>query len=260
MHDSIYMSDRPKNKKLMRMLLVAIACLVMLNMLFPCFSFAMTKDREQQVEDNLNDIFSSKEFQESNKEKTLLERVSDVIEDIIDKIMNLLGQWKPPVGDIPIKPRANTSDLGFIFYIIVFILLILIIASIVYLIIRHRRNNRKLKEEEDSELLSQLKDPKEVKLKAMEFYRNGDFRQGIRFLYLSLILKLNEQNLILINKAKTNKEYMNELGMKEYIHFERVVEFTRVFNRCWYGNRNSDKEMFDKWYMEYSSIVGEVNS
>jgi cbb3-type cytochrome oxidase subunit 3 len=174
--------------------------------------------------------------------------------------MNLLGQWKPPVGDIPIKPRANTSDLGFIFYIIVFILFILIIASIVYLVIRHRRNNRKLKEEEDSELLSQLKDPEEVKLKAMEFYRNGDFRQGIRFLYLSLILKLNEQNLILINKAKTNKEYMNELSMKEYTHFEKVVEFTGVFNRCWYGNRNLDKEMFDKWNMEYSSIVGEVNS
>jgi len=79
-------------------------------------------------------------------------------------------------------------------------------------------------------------------------------------LYLSLILKLNEQNILLINKSKTNKEYMDELREKDYIHFETVMEFTRVFNRCWYGNRNLSREMFDKWISEYSSIVGEVNS
>lgn len=260
MHDIVFMNDREKSKKITRILFIVSICLIMLNLLLPCASFAMTQEREQQVEDHLNDIFSSKEFQNSNKEKTLLEKFSDIVEDILDRIKRALGKWKPPSGDLPIKPRVNFSGHGTIFYIFVSILLILMVAAVVYLIIKYRRNNKRLKEEEDSEILSQLRDPEEVKLQAMEFYKNGDFRQGIRFLYLSLILKLNEQNLILINKAKTNKEYMNELTMKDYIHLERVLQFTGVFNRCWYGNRNLSKELFDKWFLEYSSIVGEVNS
>ncbi|KNY25045.1 hypothetical protein Bccel_0302 [Pseudobacteroides cellulosolvens ATCC 35603 = DSM 2933] len=261
MHDIIFMNYRFKNRKIAQTILFVLICLITMNLFFPCFSFAMSKDREQQVEDSLNDIFSSKEFQEANKEKTLLERLSDVIEDILDKIKRALGQINPPsIDDIPIKPRVNTAGHGIIFYIIIFILLILMAASVIYLIVKYKRNNRKIKEEEDSELLSQLKDPEEVRLQAMEFYKNGDFRQGIRFLYLSLILKLNEQNLLVINKAKTNKEYMNELRTKEYIHFDKVMEFTGVFNRCWYGNRNLSRDIFDKWFSEYSSIVGEVNS
>jgi flagellar basal body-associated protein FliL len=254
------MKYRFKDIKIAGAVLFVFVCLIIGSLSFPCNSFAMSQDREQKVEDSLNEIFSSKEFEEANKEKTVLEKLSDVIEDIIDKIKEALGRVDfPEENDVSVKPKVNTSGQGPIFRIIVFILVVLLVAAIIYLIVKYRKN-RKHKEEEDSELLSQLKDFDEVKRQAMEFYKNGDFRQGIRFLYLSLILKLNEQNLLLINKAKTNKEYMNELREKDYIHFETVLEFTRVFNRFWYGNRNLNKEMFDKWISEYSSIVGEVNS
>ncbi len=255
------MKYRFNDIKIAGTLLIIVVCLITRSLSFPCYSFAMSEDRQQKVEDSLNEIFSSKEFEEASDEKTMLEKLSDIIEDIIDKIKEALGQRKmPEINGDPFKPEANTSLQDIISFIIVFILVVLMVTAIVYLITRYRRINRKLKEEEDAEFLSQLKDFDEVRRQAVEFYKNGDFRQGIRFLYLSLILKLNEQNLLLINKAKTNKEYMNELREKDYIHFDVIMEFTGVFNRCWYGRRNPGREMFDKWYSEYSSIIGEVNS
>ncbi|MDP4179669.1 MAG: hypothetical protein Q8942_01105 [Bacillota bacterium] len=220
----------------------------------------MSEDRKQKVNDSLNKILSSKEFQAHKNGKTFLEKISDVIQNILDKIRELLDRINPPEPNLPIKPRGISSGASVVFQFFCILLLLAIVVVGAYFLLRKLRSERKIKENEDSELLVMLKDPDSVMQQVMEFYSKGDFRQGLRYLYLALLLKLNEQEFIKIDKAKTNKQYLNELYKNEYINYNRVNEFTRIFNKCWYGNRNIDKEKFDRWHKEYSSIIGEAQA
>jgi hypothetical protein len=72
----------------------------------------------------------------------------------------------------------------------------------------------------------------------------GNYRRGVRLLYLETLKMLGEKHLIQFARHKTNYEYLLSLqGHPLYDDFERL---TLQFDYVWYGNFDIDKAGFAK--------------
>lgn len=70
--------------------------------------------------------------------------------------------------------------------------------------------------------------------RAQESSTAGDYRQAVRYLYLSTLLLLEERDLLRYDRALTNREYLNRLAHRPDLAaiLQDVVD---VFDRVWYG-------------------------
>ncbi|MFK7970490.1 MAG: DUF4129 domain-containing protein [Bacteroidia bacterium] len=72
----------------------------------------------------------------------------------------------------------------------------------------------------------------------------GDFRRGVRLLYLETLKMLTEKNTIRYAKHKTNYEYL--LAMRNHPLYEDFELLTLRFDYVWYGNFKIDQAGFDQ--------------
>jgi uncharacterized membrane protein len=215
----------------------------------------MSPDREKKVADTLEKILSSREFAEPENKISIADRISDLIRDVIKWIWDLLPDSNmDKVGGF--TPQAMTPAV-FLLKLFAIVLIVVFVVLLVYYILRNLHRSKAVKEKADAELLTTLKDSEEVEKMAVEFYIKGDIRQGIRFLYIAMILSLNEKNIVKIDKSKTNKQYLREAMENQYIYYGDMQEFTYDFNRYWYGRSSVDKNKFDYWYSIYTSRLKE---
>ncbi|MCX7923307.1 MAG: hypothetical protein N3B21_15045 [Clostridia bacterium] len=209
---------------------------------------ALSPERETEVIERIDEILSSQEFSSSVEQKSLLKLAAEKLWELAknffrkvnfgQKVESLFGQEISPVA-------ALTLKIAGIAIIAVFIVLLL------YFVFRNMRTSKKVKQLEDAVLLSMLKDFEAVERKAVEYANNNDFRQGIRYLYMASLLRFNEKNIIKIDKAKTNRQYLKEISNSGYPMYNQVSDFTNAFNEYWYGNRNIDRDKFNWWYQKY---------
>ena len=62
----------------------------------------------------------------------------------------------------------------------------------------------------------------------------GDYRTAVRFLYLSLLLTLEERGLLRLDRSLTNREYVRSLAARPELAGV-LDEVSSVFDRVWYG-------------------------
>lgn len=86
--------------------------------------------------------------------------------------------------------------------------------------------------------------------KARAFSEDGDYRNAVRYLYLSSLMFLEERGVLRFDLSRTNREYINDFS-----HRPEVVgllgEVIEVFDRVWYGYQPIDA----KAYAEYLDHV-----
>lgn len=120
-------------------------------------------------------------------------------------------------------------------------LMVLIIASFLVLLVllyvlRHLRDNFA------AEARSDLGDDPHLDnitadtalQRAQESSSTGNYRQAVRYLYLSTLLLLEERDLLRYDRTLTNREYLNRLAHRPDLAavLRDVVD---VFDRVWYG-------------------------
>ncbi len=220
------------------------------------FSFqakAFSPENEEEVKDTLSKILASNEFSEKTKSKSLLEILHDKFIEFLKSIwenLNIANKLEKVFSGSKVS-----KEVMFVLQIISIVLILAIIGLIIYFTAKKLTRSRKMRQEEDALLLNILKDPDEVYKKAFDYYNNGDYTQGLRFLYISLLIRFNDLNIVRINKAKTNKQYLNEIRENKTEVYDVMVEFTQVFNRHWYGGKNVDKVTFVNWNEVYSNLT-----
>lgn len=65
----------------------------------------------------------------------------------------------------------------------------------------------------------------------------GDYRQAVRYLYLSTLLWLDEHRLLVYDASLTNREFLDQVAggvAKTGLH-EALVPVVELFDRVWYG-------------------------
>ena len=71
----------------------------------------------------------------------------------------------------------------------------------------------------------------------------GDYRNAVRYLYLSSLLILDEQGLLRYDRSRTNREYLRSISSRPQLA-EPLREVIDVFDRVWYGFDSVDEDTY----------------
>jgi len=74
----------------------------------------------------------------------------------------------------------------------------------------------------------------------------GDYRNAIRYLYLSSLLVLDEQGLLRYDRSRTNREYLRSIASQPKLA-EPLREVIDVFDRVWYGFDSVDEATYQSY-------------
>ena len=81
----------------------------------------------------------------------------------------------------------------------------------------------------------------------------GDYRNAVRYLYLSSLLILDEQGLLRYDRSRTNREYLRSVSSKPQLA-KPLGDVIDVFDKVWYGFEPVD----DETYQSYVKHVDEL--
>jgi hypothetical protein len=214
---------------------------------------------ESIVREKIDRILSSQEFSKGGQGSGLTDYLANWIKSVVEWIKDRINSIRMPNMNINVLPEAGLSEgAALTLKILAAVIIAGLIFIIVFLLIRRLRNSKQVRQDEDAMLIYTLRDPELVLETALSFAQKGDYRQGLRYLYFSLILKLNELNVVRIDKSKTNRQYLNEAKSSGYGQYEDVAGITRAFNDYWYGNKHIDNEIFGFWYAKYTGLWKEA--
>jgi len=85
--------------------------------------------------------------------------------------------------------------------------------------------------------------------RAQTLSMQGDYRNAIRYLYLSSLLVLDEQGLLRYDRSRTNREYLRSISSRPELA-NPLRDVIDVFDRVWYGFESVDEQTYQS-YMEH---------
>lgn len=89
--------------------------------------------------------------------------------------------------------------------------------------------------------------------RAQTLSQQGDYRNAIRYLYLSSLLVLDERGLLRYDRSRTNREYLRSVSSHPELA-DPLRDVIDVFDRVWYGFESVD----DRTYQSYREHVEEL--
>lgn len=82
--------------------------------------------------------------------------------------------------------------------------------------------------------------------RAQALSNQGDYRNAIRYLYLSSLLILDERGLLRYDRSRTNREYLRSISSKPQLS-DSLGSVIDVFDRVWYGFDAVDEDTFQSY-------------
>jgi hypothetical protein len=94
---------------------------------------------------------------------------------------------------------------------------------------------------------------------ALAAAKSGDFRSGVRKLYIALLYEMSERNLIELDTHLTNREYLAKAS--RFAQLAPSMKYlTDRFDFIWYGMFPSTQEDFISYLEKYREAVNKVQS
>jgi len=82
--------------------------------------------------------------------------------------------------------------------------------------------------------------------RAQSLSNQGDYRNAVRYLYLSSLLVLDERGLLRYDKSRTNREYLRSVSSKPELS-QPLGDVIDVFDRVWYGFDSVNEDDFKSY-------------
>lgn len=191
----------------------------------------------------LDDVFSRPPFR-SREVPSAWTRFWRSVGDAIANFFDRLFRSLPNAPNVP-TPAAPTSFNGLspLGWLLLIIGGLLIIGLVIYAIRGVRQSlvrdakARAQAAEEETITASEALD------RAQEQARSGDYRAGVRYLYLSSLLWLDERKLLRYDRSLTNREYLAEVRDNPALQ-ARLTPVVNTFDRVWYGHGELAEEDF----------------
>ncbi|HEU0291586.1 MAG TPA: DUF4129 domain-containing protein [Anaerolineales bacterium] len=81
----------------------------------------------------------------------------------------------------------------------------------------------------------------------------GDYRNAIRYLYLSSLLVLDERGLLRYDRSRTNREYLRSVSSKPGLAAP-LRDVVDVFDRVWYGFESVDEQTYHSYLQHVDEL------
>lgn len=170
--------------------------------------------------------------------------------DFIQTIKDSINEWilkmlKKAFSNLSNAP-AISERLSTIFMIVG---LLIIIAIIIFVIIKINKTFDKKESIKEilGEKIAEGVTPRDLRNKGEEFIKKGDYRQGIRYDFIAVLLLMHEKNILYLDDTKTGEEIYDYLRRNKFemaAHFKKLV---KIFNASWYGHKPSNKMLYNEW-------------
>lgn len=215
----------------------------------------MLTDRigEQEIRNILEEILKRREFHSAGKKNPIAELMNNIWEAILEWARQIL-QYRQPNREF----RINSDLIGnSALQTILRVLLILIAAVLLFLVLgliaKRLYIAGKIKKSQIPKVYDYLDRPEEVMEKYNEYMSSKEYSKALRFLFIALLLELGRREIIKIEKWKTNRMYIREIGLRDKALVLPMQEFSSLFNECCYRNRPVDEISVSKWFEFYTS-------
>ncbi len=141
----------------------------------------------------------------------------------LDKLLN-----PKPVRDIKLK------------YILFPLGIIAITIVLIFFIKQIRMNIISEVHDKEAEIVGeQVTTAKAALTHADTAEESNDFREALRYLYLSAVLNLQERGILPYDKSMTNREYLHHAQVDNNLQ-ETLGSVVTVFDDVWYGHKSCD--------------------
>jgi Domain of unknown function (DUF4129) len=92
----------------------------------------------------------------------------------------------------------------------------------------------------------------ELLVKSQQFQCEGDYTQASRWLYLAMLQRLNDANLIPHQASRTDREYIGVLSTVPIVNVGEIL--VSIHEQLHFGNRQIASEDFDRCQQAYRQI------
>lgn len=192
--------------------------------------------------EKLESILSRREF--AGSEISAWDRFVKWLNRIIERIRVWL------FGRI-ISDSKTSRVLSALFAVIIIVLFLLLVS---YVIARlsygvHRGRSEPLQED----IYAGPDTSRRALEEAARAAASGDFRSALRLVYLSVLLNLDDRELIRFDRTGTNWEYFSALGKHSEIQ-NTLRPVTIIFDRKWYGHEPATKDDYNVFVAAYYAV------
>lgn len=170
----------------------------------------------------------------------------DMMEKFKERIVSWIESWLKSISFRQEEIREAIPSIsnavivvGTTMVVIIIILLILYVKKIVK---KDKKIRTILGEVIDDDTTKEGLKEKASRLKGL-----GEYREALRYSFISLLFQMNEKNLLYLDDTKTNSELVNILKKSDFININLFEKATGLFNEVWYGHRIINKEMYESW-------------
>lgn len=183
----------------------------------------------------LNEILARPEFQWQQEQQSL--RMPDWLANLYDRFLNFVDRVIFTTVTLIYEGRILFQIAGaFLFVFTLFFIARSLSRNLV------REAQLAAEGNESDEVLTSKSAFKRAESLSMQ----GDYRNAIRYLYLSSLLVLDEQGLMRYDRSRTNREYLRSVSSKPELA-KPLQDVIDVFDRVWYGFEGVDEQTYQSY-------------
>lgn len=183
--------------------------------------------------------------------------IGDYIQMVKDYIAKgLLNILKKIISNMD-KATSISGTLSTVFIIIGILAIVTIIVLIAIKVSKTFERKTRIKEIL-GEKIDDRTTPNSLRLKAEAFAKEEDYRQAIRFDFISLLLLMHEKTILYLDETKTNEEIYNYLKNNNFSELTVFKVLINDFNANWYGHKVWNEGLYKIWKDNINLIWNEV--
>lgn len=187
-------------------------------------------------------------FKLNEKMSSFLERFRKWLEDFLaDRVS----------ADVDVVQLSDTLSL---ILMSVFVIGIVMGAALIGRWLYVWLKNRGKIEEILGEKITKETTPHTLLARAKGAEKEADYRLGVRYAYIGLLLLMHEKGLLYIEKTMTNMEIYKALEREQYKDLEAFRDVMEIFNYTWYGQNAYTEEAYKSFWEKEMALWNEVTS
>ncbi|MEK6302752.1 MAG: DUF4129 domain-containing protein [Acidobacteriota bacterium] len=209
--------------------------------------------RSSEAREKLRGILAQPEFQQEQET-----RIGKVVKEIRQKITAFLGEIYSAFGRLIERLFGASARSGWVSTVLIVVLLMAAVYGLVRMARAIRPGKRRARKRRVlGEEIAEGTTSRDLADAALASARGGDFRAGIRSLYISLLYELNERGLIELDESATNHEYLAKVS--NMVSVAAPMRYlTDRFDYFWYGKFPSSEEEFAACFARYEEAIGQA--
>lgn len=162
-------------------------------------------------------------------------------------------------SQVEVSTPWGGGGLQIIFYVLIFI----VIGIILFFVLKNIsfKSNPKPANNSSADDATLVEDiaTLDVETPLEKAQRSGNYKLAVRLYFLGLLKKLNETELIIWKKDKTNRDYLAELYAKAR-YYDEVRKLTLAYEQVWYGDHAIPVESFQQLKSEFLAVDQQLNA